>query len=786
MTISTIQEAYERAAGFTPTHFGNRLTGSLVNGYWIDARRYFFCASECDAAGRIGTPPFIADAVTGLVEPLVAVDRLASLISEHSGKQVEAGDLIAAQYDMPDPATLVVQLGLDIYHVALEGPKIVKAETLDPTPALHSPDGHYAAFLKDNAVWLKNRTNGTARQISPDGERYHAYGAFPESATLPLAARKFSMPEGLWSADSEWFATCRIDERHLPDSGLTEHVPANGGRAVAHVFKVTSHEAELPTAEFALFHIPTSRSIIVSDRKVAVMVMSAFKFRQCWFGGNSFYFLDWERFSAEVALVELNLSTGETRTVLQEKADAGWLEVHPAVGAQAIVRTLAVSGELIWYSEADGHGHLYLNDMATGTLKNRITRGAWTVRELLHVDEDRRRILFLASGFSGDVDPGYRRLCTIGFDGSGFEILPLDDGDGDGDVAAQPDPVTGADQTKAFRPGYARGGVSPDGRHIVVQIGSVNTATRTLLAEVAAEKRFELARSNADRLWTAPKPQPFEVLAADGITKLYGALYFPTGFDPSQSYPLLDYIYPGPQVNWFVRRLATQMTVTLQSVVELGMVGIILETRGMPGRNRAFHQAGGGQLHEPQLSDHVAAIKQLCRRHSFLDRERIGIFGSSGGGFATARAMFDYPEFFKVGVSVAANSDSRNYISHWIDKYGGRPGTAEREEQSNLAAAHKLQGKLLLIHGDMDDNVLLAHMLAVSAALIEAGKDFDHLIVPNAGHGVVPDNPYALQRLWNHFVRYQLNAEPPADFPLRWTRAEYGRAMTLLTDRPGS
>jgi dipeptidyl aminopeptidase/acylaminoacyl peptidase len=320
---------------------------------------------------------------------------------------------------------------------------------------------------------------------------------------------------------------------------------------------------------------------------------------------------------------------------------------------------------------------------------------------------------------------------------------------------------------------------------MVVQIGSVDTSTRTILAELATAKRIELARSNADALWTAPKPQPFEVLAADGVTKLYGALYFPTGFDPSKSYPLVDYIYPGPQLNWFARRLAAGFALTLQSVIELGMVGIVLETRGMPNRSRAFHQAGGGQLHEPQLSDHEAAIEQLWRRHPFLDRERVGIFGQSGGGYASARAMFDYPDLFKAAVSICGSHDSRNYISHWIDKYGGRPGTVERDDQSNVAVAYKLRGKLFLIHGDMDDNVVPAHTLALSAALIEAGKDFDHLIVPNAGHGVVPESPYAVQRLWNFFARHLLNAEPPADFILRWTRPEHGLAMTLLTDRPG-
>lgn len=778
MTITTLsRETYERAAAFAPPKFADLLTGSVVNGYWIDDRRYFFCASENDATERISCPPYIADTTHGTVEPAVSVDRLAALISDHCGKRMTPADLAAAHYDMPDATTLVAMLGQDIYHIALDGPTLLRAETLDPTHALHSPDGRYAAFLRDHAVWVKDRTTDTVRQLSPDGESYHAYGAKPESSITPLAVRRHQIPDGLWSADSEWFATCRIDERHLPESGLTEHVPADGQRALTHVFKVSSHQANLATAEFVAFHLPSGRTISVAERPVAVLVASAFTYRQCWFAGGNLYFLDWERFSAEVALVEVNLASGDARTVIREKADNAWIDVHPAVGGQAIIRTLAASGELIWYSEADGYSHLYLHDLETGALKNRITQGAWMVRELIHVDEDRRRLLFLASGFEDDADAGHRHLCAIDFDGNGFEIIRL----GDGDVAAQPDPISGVGQANPFRPSYASSGASADGRHLVVQTGSVETPTRTIMVEVATAKSMELARSNADALWTAPKPQPFEVLAADGVTRLYGALYFPTGFDPTGSYPLVDYIYPGPQMNWFARRLATQTSLTIQSVIELGTIGIVLETRGMPNRNRVFHQGGKGRLHEPQLSDHVAAIDQLCQRHSFLDRNRVGIFGQSGGGFASARAMFAYPDLFKVGVSICGNHDSRNYISHWIDKYGGRPGTAERDEQSNVAFAHKLQGKLFLIHGDMDDNVLPAHTLALSAALIEAGKDFDHLIVPNATHSVIPENPYAVQRLWNFFVRHLLKAEPPADFTLRWTPAEYGLGMALLT-----
>jgi dienelactone hydrolase len=687
-------------------------------------------------------------------------------------------DLAEAQYDMPAAGVLVVSLAGSAYHIDLDGPSLARVESLDPVPALHAPDGLRACFLKDGAVWIKDRATGVAEPLTPEGEPHYGIGVEVESGIAPLAARRFGVPRGLWSPDSAWFVTHRIDERHLPESGLVENAPAGGKRPAVHAFKVSNHDAEPAKVEFIAYHPANGRSVSSAQRPVIVQAMSPFTFRQAWFAGGEFYFLDWDRYASQVALAAMDLETGKIRTVLAETADTGWIDLHPMIGGQPLVRPLPDSGELIWCSQRDGSNHLYLYDLAGGRLKNQITQGEWVVREIVHVNEATRRILFLASGFEEQTDLTQRRLCAIGFDGSGFEtVLALD-----ADIGASPDPMTGADQLKPFRPSYAPGGASPDGRYLVANVGAADQATCFILIETATGRVTELSRIDIDDHWTAPRPQPFQVLAADGVTPINGVMCFPSDFDPNASYPLVDYIYPGPQLNWFARRFPNSILLTVQSVAELGMIGIIVETRGMPNRNRAFHQAGGGALHEPQLSDHVAAIEQLCQRYPFLDRARVGVFGQSGGGYATARAMFDYPEVFKVGVSVCGNHDSRNYLAHWLDKYGGRPGSAARDSQSNVEVAQKLVGKLLLIHGDMDDNVHPGHTLALSAALIAAGKDFDQLIVPGATHGVLSESPYAVQRLWNYFARHLLGCEPPGDFILRWSPAQAGAFQRAMVD----
>lgn len=773
----TTTERYQRAASFLPQNIALQLSGQVLQGYWIDDHSYFFSVTDV-VEGHQRCVPSIADAHTGSVAPVLSYEMLVVQIAAAMGKDVAAVDLAAARYEMPDARTLVVILNREVYGIELGSPLKVDTTTLAPTLWLRSPDGQNAAFIKGHDVWVKNLCTDVDSPVATDGERHHAYGVDPESGIAPIASREVRMPLGMWSPDSQWFLTHRIDERHLPEGGLIEHAPKGGGRPIVHRFKVSAPGSDLPNCEFVAYHAASGRVVRSGDVKVSVSGFSPFTFRQCWITTEHVYFFDWDRFASRVSLMSMSLATSQVATVFTEAAESGWIDLNPHVVGQPMVRPLPATGELIWYSQVEGRGHLYLRELAGGALKNKITDGTWVVRELVYVDEDRRRILFLASGFRDDKDLGDRRLCSINFDGSGFKsVVRLE-----GDLYVKPEPFTGCDAPQPFGPPHLWGGASRNGQFVVACVGSAAKATRWLLINIEQGQQTEIARVDIDVQLQAPEPQHFEALAADGKTKLFGAMYFPSDFDPSRTYPLLDYIYPGPQINWYQRRFPSTLSLALQSIVELGMVGVIFETRGMPNRDRAFHQVGKGHLLEPQLSDHAAVIEQLCKRHRFLDDERIGIFGQSGGGHATARALFDYAATFKVGVAVCGNHDNRNYIAHWINKYGGRPGTAERDEQANFGAAHKLRGKLMLMHGDMDDNVHPGHTLALSAALIAAGKDFDQLIVPGASHALLSESPYAFQRLWDYLTRHLLNLEPPKDFRLSWTPAGINLVRLMQTN----
>lgn len=760
--------AYDRAHAALPQILAPQLTGDVTDAYWIDDHRLFYTVSERVDETTILLRPMIADARTGAAAGAIAVADLLELLPSPSDDGLALSDLADATYDMPSPDRLVATLSGSAHHIDLERHALIAVDPLDSSPALYSPDGRYAAFLKEDTVWLRERATGVETRLAPDGEPLYRFGHPFEAGAAPLAGRRHPTPQGLWSADSAWFATHRIDERHLPDGGLVEHAPANGGPPILHRYKVSRADGPLPRVEFIAVHVATGRVVSAADHPTIPLAFSPFQFRHCWFANGCLYYLTHDRFCATIGLIELDLQTGAARQVIEEKTVSGWLDTSAVLGGQPLIRVLAGSSELIWYSEADGFGHLYLCDLHTGARKNRITQGAWMVREIVHVDEPARRILYLANGPEGAGDPALRRLRRVDFDGADDAALIASDED----IGVRPDAVAGIEQARPFRPSHASSGLSPTGRYALTSRGAAHLPTRIVVTDIEAQRDLPLAASDIYHVWPGPKPLPFEALASDGVTKLYGALYLPSDFDAARSHPLVDYIYPGPQANWFQRRFPTPDALLLQSLAELGMVGVIVESRGLPLRSRAFHQAGGGSLHEPQLGDHAAVMLQLCERYPFLDRNRIGVFGQSGGGHAAARALFDYPAVFKAGVSICGNHDCRNYVSFWIDKYGGRPGTPARDLQSNLDAAARLQGDLLLIHGDMDDNVHVGHTLALSARLGEADKRFRQLIVPGAGHGVIFESPAAITALWDFFADHLLDAGPPTDFVLRFDLAE--------------
>ena len=265
-------------------------------------------------------------------------------------------------------------------------------------------------------------------------------------------------------------------------------------------------------------------------------------------------------------------------------------------------------------------------------------------------------------------------------------------------------------------------------------------------------------------------PVPFTIKARDGVTDLYGLRFEPTKLDASKKYPIINHIYPGPQTGSVGSRSFSAARGDCQALAELGFVVVELDGMGTPWRSKKFHEAYFGDMGDNTLPDQVAAMKQLAEKYAWIDLDRAGIYGHSGGGYATADAMFRYPDFFKVGISEAGNHDNREYEDDWAEKWQGLlkknpDGSTNYDNQANQLMAKNLKGHLLLAHGTMDNNVPPYNTLLVVNELIKANKDFDLLLLPNRNHGF-GNEPYMVRRRWDYFVRYLLGGEPPQGYEM--------------------
>ena len=402
---------------------------------------------------------------------------------------------------------------------------------------------------------------------------------------------------------------------------------------------------------------------------------------------------------------------------------------------------------MIWFSERDNWGHLYLHDLQTGREKRQITTGEGNVTQLLHVDEANRTLYFVGVGRESGRDPYFRHFYRIGMDGRNLKLLTPEDADHE---------VSPAPSGKYFVDVYSKPDVPPvavlrdaDGR----DIATIETA--------------DISRLTATG-WRPP--QPITVKARDGATDLYGLLYRPHDLDPGRKYPIVNHIYPGPQTGSVGGRSFSPARGDAQALAELGFVVVEIDGMGTPWRSKKFHDAYYANMGDNTLPDQVAAMKELARRYPWIDIDRAGIYGHSGGGYATADAMFRYPDFFKVGISEAGNHDNRNYEDDWAEKWQGllrthADGTTNYDNQANQLVAKNLKGKLLLAHGTTDNNVPPDNTLLVVNELIKANKDFDLLMLPNRGHGF-GNEPYMVRRRWDYFVRHLLGAEPPKEYEM--------------------
>ncbi len=615
---------------------------------------------------------------------------------------------------------------------------------------LISPDKNWDLKIENHNIILTDLLRHQHFQLTTEGKPYYDYATSPETNTHAITDRLekvISTPVAIWSPDSHKIITHKLDQQKVKNLFLLQNAPSNSQRPIMHDYRMSfSVDAHLPLAELVIINVLTKTITPLKTEPLLSPYLTPIEFKWVWWSDDSkkIYFLRESRGSKELSLCVSDAETGLTNVLITEKS-ATYIEPSQFISWPHQVRILEDTKEIIWLSEHSGYAHLYLYDYGNNYIKNAITQGEWSVREVHFYDSKNKWLYFTASGFDKDSDPYYKYLFRCHLDGSGLTCLTKEN----------------ANHIIYF---------SPQKNCFLDTYSTINTAPMSVLKTRDGEVITQIETADLEGLkklnWIPP--ERFCVKARDGITDIYGNLYFPSHFDKNKKYPIIDHIYPGPQIyrtpsHFNLYGKIFRSAWLAQALAELGFIVMHVDGLGTPGRSKAFHDATYQNMSDCGIPDHVAALKQLTEKYNFIDLESVGITGYSGGGYAAMRAMLTYPDVFKVGVAAAGNHDLRCYPASYGEKYNSLD-VSTYAAQSNASLAKKLKGKVLLIHGEMDDNVHPCATLQLVDALIAHNKDFDMLLMPNQNHRSTFDHPYYMRRHWDYFVRHLLGKLPPNNY----------------------
>jgi dipeptidyl-peptidase 4 len=734
---------YQRAERFLPGNVRHMVYVADVNPHWIENSSRFWYRKVTPRGSQF----VLVDGGQNTTAPAFDQEKLAAALAHVLRREVSSTALPFDEFDFVDQGKAIRfsaenalwKCSLDTYDCQREG-----SEPERPNEAL-SLNKRWSAFVREHNLFLRDLSTGTELQLTNDGVASWNYATPLPSLRLMVdqKAEDVKQPAAVfWSPDSSKLITYRIDSRNSGRFTSLQFVPGDQLRPRAFTYVYPLPGEVLAKAQPIIFDIQSGKRIDV-QAAIELPFQDGPYFE--WFpDGKSFYYDYDERGYKAKELRVVDALTGEGKVLVREQSDT---YVDPGTTQYRFVKD---TGEILWTAERDGWNHLYLYSK-TGQLENQITQGSWVVRGIERVDEKNRRVYFSASGREKNEDPYLTHVYSVAFDGKGLALLSPEN----------------ADHSASF---------SPDGTFLV------DNYSRPDLAAVSVLRRSNdgsvvrvLEKSDTDELvktgWKFP--EPFEGKASDSKTDLYGLIWRPTNFDAANKYPIVEFVYTGPQ-SFFVPKTFDR-GFWLQSMAELGFVVVMVDGRGTGGRSRAFHQFSYRNL-GGAFEDHVAMIKQMAAKYPYMDSTRVGIFGTSAGGYGAAHAMLAFPEFYKVGVATSGDHDARLDKAWWNELYQGYPVQDDYVAQSNVTMAGRLQGHSLIEHGDIDDNVHPVETMRLVDALMKANKNFDMLFVPNMYHGESGEHAlYLARRRWDYFVQYLLGVTPPENFEIKEDRESGGR-----------
>ncbi|MBN2414680.1 DPP IV N-terminal domain-containing protein [bacterium] len=737
---------YDRAWSMTDRSLYDLVDNRILGSGWLDSGRFWY-----DLSNPAGHTVMIVNPVDGVSRELFDHTALAAALSELEGEDIPAANIPMQRMSFSEDEKSIT---FGRYSYSLETGELEKITAGERTgrggrmagmrrffsSAADSPDGTMEVFIREYNLWLRNKETKEEVQLTTDGVEDFGY------ATNNAGWTKSDAPVLLWSPDSKKIATFQQDARGVGDMYLVSTTVGHPELEAwkydlpgdEHIFRVERVIIHLdPLKVVRLNMAPDAQRSTITDHIAGRggQLLDA----QWSDDGSQLAFVSTSRDHKTVTLRIADPGTGEIRDVLTETQPT-WFE---SGFSDPNWRIFFDRNEFFWWSQRDDWGHLYLYDLKSGRLKRQITKGEWNMKEIVRIDHEKGLLWFIGT-CREPGNPYHEYFYRIGLNGKGLTCLTPEQG-------------------------HHRVTFSPDNKYMIDTWSSVEKPAVTVLRTMDGTIIATLAEEDITRLKESgwPAPELIEGVGRDGKTKIYGILNKPSDFDPAKKYPIINSIYPGPQSGSIGSFAFTPLS-SRQSLAELGFIVVAINGMGTPGRSKSFHDTYYGNMGDNTLPDQIAVMKQLAEKYSWIDIDRVGIYGHSGGGYAAADAIMRYPNFFKVAVSRSGNHDNRVYEAPWGEKWQGlltayKNGTSNYDNQANQLLAKNLKGKLLLVHGMMDDNVPPYSTLLVVQELIKENKDFDLLLFPGSRHGYRYGD-YMTRRQWDYFVKYLLGAEPPKEY----------------------
>jgi dipeptidyl-peptidase-4 len=756
----------------------NSLVKHTVGGvsYLTDGRVFF------RDPGTNGTAYMIADPVKGTVTPAFDNVKLAAALNDAQGaaarSKIDAARLSVTSYEPEAAGGFAVVVRGTTFHCDAMMKCVSESGSTTARPAApggrrrrgesgnESPDKKMAAFIRDNNLWVREIATGKETALTTDGVTDFGY------ATDNAGWQHSDAAVLTWSDDGKKIATFQLDQRK---TGMMYMVPVTNRHPTLEAWHYPLvGDKDVTMIEPVVIDVATAK---VTRLKSAPLEHRSMECDDVSCGEGKWSDVDFSPDGSQLAFVATSrdhkdewvrvadTATGEVREVYHEHVPTyyGWQ-------SRMDWKVLWGANEFLWVSERSNYAQIYRYDLKTGALKGEVTHGDGPVTDIPLVDEKHGVVYFTAVGKEKGEEPYYQNLYRVNMDGKDQRLLTPE-------VATHT--VT----------------LAKDGSTFVDVYSKIDVPQTAVLRNNSGKVLAALTNQDISALTATGWKPPMEVKvkARDGKTPLYGFLWRPTNFDATKKYPVIDNVYPGPQGSLcqLDGRTFSAAKGDTQAVADLGFVVVCIDGMGNPERTKEFHDAHASkpeEMGDDTIPDQVSGIKDLAAQFAWVDATRVGIWGHSGGGNATASAMFHFPEFFKVGWAESGNHDQREYEDDWDERWAGLEvlsadgKTSNYDAQANQNFAVNLTGHLMLVHGTMDDNVPTNNTLLVAEALMKANKSFDMLMVPNVHHGYAEMGPYIMRRRWDYFVTWLAGGVPPANYQMK-SAAEIQRAM--FADGPG-